>query len=35
MSPRRDARGVTLGLERLAVWLVALAIVGGTVWLAI
>jgi hypothetical protein len=30
-----DARGRLVGLERLAVWLAALAIVGGMVWLAI
>lgn len=32
---RTDDRGLLVGLERLAVWLAALAIVGGMVWLAI
>jgi hypothetical protein len=33
-SLRRD-RTATLGLERLAVWLVVLAIVAGMVWLGL
>jgi hypothetical protein len=32
---RTDDRGLLGGLERLAVWLAALAIVGGMVYLAV
>jgi len=35
MPPRRDTRGLVVGLERLAVWLVVLATVAGALWLAI